>query len=75
MQGTPYDRGMKPPLITFSDALAAFGRPADMARAFEVSRASVAEWKKRGVLPPLRAMQLRELRPERFAEPPQLPET
>lgn len=54
------------PKITYDEAVAAFGKPADMARAMRVSRASVSEWKERGSLPEGRVWQLIAMRPDRF---------
>lgn len=61
-------RAMQIPEITFERALAHFGRSADMARAFGVSRASVAEWRAANRLPPLRALQFTQLLAERERE-------
>jgi len=54
------------PVITYEEAVAEFERPAELARALGVSRASVSEWKTKGVLPEGRVWQLIALRPSRF---------
>jgi hypothetical protein len=60
------------PVITYDEALAVFARPAALARALGVTRASVSEWKEKGVLPEGRVWQLIALRPDRFGhlQPP-----
>jgi hypothetical protein len=54
------------PTITYAEALALFTKPAAMAKALNVSRASVSEWKEKGVLPEGRVWQLIAMFPERF---------
>jgi hypothetical protein len=53
-------------VITFDQALEVFLTQAEMARAFGVERASVSDWKKKGVLPDGRVWQLIALRPDKF---------
>lgn len=55
------------PIITYAEALSVFGRPVDLAEAFGVSRASVSEWKEKGVLPEGRVWQAIAMRPDKFA--------
>ena len=54
------------PIITYDQAIEVFLKPAKLARALGVSRASVSEWKDKGVLPEGRVWQLIALRPDRF---------
>ena len=56
----------QPPKITYDQAIAVFKRPADLARALKVSRASVSEWKEKGELPEGRVWQLIAIRPDKF---------
>lgn len=63
----PYNGRMnQAPTITYEQAIQVFDKPAKLARALGVSRASVSEWSKKGVLPEGRVWQLIALRPDRF---------
>ena len=61
-------RMSRAPVITYDQAVAVFEKPVRLAEALGVSRASVAEWKEKGLLPPGRCWQLIALRPDAFAK-------
>lgn len=56
----------KAPRITYVEAVAVYRKPARLARALGVSRASASEWKEKGELPEGRVWQLIALRPDKF---------
>lgn len=54
------------PKISYHTALRAIGRPVDLARALNVTRASVNDWKNAGWIPKGRVWQLIALFPSKF---------
>lgn len=57
---------MPSPKISYHQALRLFKKPVAMARAFNVTRASVSDWKNKGWIPEGRVWQLIALYPDKF---------
>lgn len=52
-------RMLKPPFMKTADAISAFGSPAELARALQITRSAISQWG--DTVPELRAYQIREL--------------